>query len=77
MYTIPPPFDDNSTYLAYAPNSHPEFAAADEIILTYITNTIRPNDLHTHMETYVPRWVRVVVTPKGEGEDDGGGRREE
>lgn len=64
IYEIPEPWKDTTRYLNYAAKSHPELATQNEIVLTYITNTLSLGGLFQHGEarTYVPQFVSLKFT---------------
>lgn len=51
---------DPDTY-CYAGKEHPEFEGKDEIVFTYVCNTLKPEKLVKELNIYFPRTVRMKM----------------
>jgi len=60
IYNIPNPWNESSIFF-YAPKSHPEFANANEIILTYMSNGSW-DDIINKLMIYTPQAIRVIIS---------------
>ena len=65
IYQIPElrkdsPEYDSDTY-CYAGKEHPEFEGKDEIVFTYVCNTLKPQKLAKESNIYFPRTVRMKM----------------
>jgi hypothetical protein len=62
-YQIPAPWGQ-SPYYAYAIKSHPEFQKQDnEIIFTFMSNSMDLEDVIEQADVYVPQVIRVTIYP--------------
>ena len=62
VYRLQAPYNDTSKVFCYAPKAHPELArAANEIILTFMSNTISFTDILDMPNVYIPQAVRIKI----------------
>jgi hypothetical protein len=72
IYQIPElskdsPGYDPDTY-CYAGKEHPEFEGKDELVFTYVCNTMKPQKLLKELSIYFPKVIRMKwpATSKGQ-----------
>jgi hypothetical protein len=62
IYDVPAPYNETQKVFCYALKRHPEFErAANELVLTFMSNTYTVDDLNTMLDVYVPQMVRVKI----------------
>jgi hypothetical protein len=71
IYSIPElqkdsPGYDSDTY-CYAGKEHPEFEGEDELVFTYVCNTMKPQKLIKEVNIYFPKVVRMKMPAAGYG----------
>ena len=69
IYQIPElrkdsPGYDSDTY-CYAGKEHPEFEGKEELVFTYVCNTMKPKKLVTELNIYFPKVVRMKMPASG------------
>jgi len=64
IYSVPPPYNDDSQFWCYAAKSHPEYVnQTNEIIVTYNINTPTLTSLATNLNVYHPNFVQINLAP--------------
>jgi hypothetical protein len=71
IYRIPELQKDSPGYDAdtycYAGKEHPEFEGKDELVFTYVCNTMKPQKLVKEVNIYFPKVVRMKMPAMGNG----------
>jgi len=65
IYQIPELQKDSTGYdpdtFCYAGKEHPEFEGKDEVVFTYVCNTLKPQKLAKELNIYFPKVVRIRI----------------
>jgi hypothetical protein len=73
IYKIPEMQKDSPAYDAdtfcYAGKEHPEFEAQDELVFTYVCNSMKPQKLVKELNIYFPKVVRMKMPISGKGQE--------
>jgi len=74
IYQIPELQKDSTGYdpdtFCYAGKEHPEFEGKDEVVFTYVCNTLKPQKLAKKLNIYFPKVVRMKMPITGSKSPD-------